>query len=223
MIQVKVCGVTRAEDANAAIEAGADAVGLNFVAGTPRALDLNQAKAVSAVCAGRVVRVGVLQDESLDRISETVEQVGLDVVQLHGSESPEFVAEIPFPVIKVLPADAELLARAEQYPKVDLLIDHPSGGGSGETWSFETVRELVGRGRRAWIAGGLDAGNVRAAMSRSALANPAGLIVTVVAAAPSLAWVRSSTSSASANSMPRQNEVNAARDISRCRPTSVSA
>ena len=164
MIQVKVCGVTRAEDANAAIEAGADAVGLNFVAGTPRALDLNQAKAVSAVCAGRVVRVGVFQDESLDRISETVEQVGLDVVQLHGSESPEFVAEIPFPVIKVLPADAELLARAEQYPKVDLLIDHPSGGGSGETWSFETVRELVGRGRRAWIAGGLDAGNVRAAI-----------------------------------------------------------
>ncbi len=62
MIQVKVCGVTRVEDALAAIDAGADAIGLNFIAGTPRALDDERGREISAVCAGRVVRVGVFRE-----------------------------------------------------------------------------------------------------------------------------------------------------------------
>ena len=157
---VKICGITRVEDAREALAAGADAIGLNFVAGTPRALEPGRAAEISAVCRGQAVRVGVFQNASAEEIARIVEQVGLDVVQLHGEETPEQVAQLPFPVIKVLSAEGDLVERARAYPGVDLLIDHASGGGSGQTWPFERARELVGRGRRVWIAGGLDPDNV---------------------------------------------------------------
>ena len=73
MIQVKICGITSVEDARGAVEAGADAVGLNFVPGTPRALDEETAREISAAVAGRAVRVGVFQDAPLERVT------GLDV------------------------------------------------------------------------------------------------------------------------------------------------
>ena len=163
-MQVKVCGITTREDAEAAIAAGADALGLNFVPGTPRALAADAAAEISAAVAGRAVRVGVFRDAPSEEIARAVENIGLDVVQLHGSESPEEVAKLDVPVLKVLPADDDLVARAARYPGVDLLLDHPSGGGSGQAWSFARARELVSRGRRVWIAGGLDPGNVAAAV-----------------------------------------------------------
>ncbi len=163
MIQVKVCGVTRVEDALAAVDAGADAIGLNFVEGTPRALDDDRAREISKRLAGLVVRVGVFRDATAERIAQVVEDVGLDVVQLHGQESPEYVAALPYPVIKVLPADADVQERAALYPKVDLLLDHPSGGGSGKSWDFSLARALESCGRRVWIAGGLSPENVEGA------------------------------------------------------------
>ncbi len=119
-MQVKICGITSDADARDAIEAGADAIGLNFVPGTPRALEPDVAARISALCRGRVVRVGVFRDETSERITELVDRVGLDVVQLHGDESPGQVAEIPFPVIKALPAEGDLLERAARYAKADL-------------------------------------------------------------------------------------------------------
>ena len=167
MIQVKVCGVTRLEDAKAAVEAGADAIGLNFVAGSPRRVDPARAREISTWSAGRLTRVGVFQDGSIDEIRSRAESVGLDVVQLHGEQSPQALAELPFPVIKVLRADADLLERAAAFPDVDLLVDHPSGGGSGRGWDFKRVRVLVTRGRRVWIAGGLAPENVADAVRDS--------------------------------------------------------
>ncbi len=164
MIRVKICGITRAEDARAALAAGADAIGLNFVEGTPRALAAPQARALAQELAGRVVRVGVFRDATPERIARTVEEVGLDAVQLHGEESPAEVAGCPFPVIKALRAGRDLLERAGAYPKVDLLIDAPEGGGSGGRWDYGLARELVARGRRVWIAGGLGPDNVAEAM-----------------------------------------------------------
>ncbi len=160
MIQVKVCGITSLEDAEAAIAAGADALGFNFVASSLRVLESDAAAEISRAVVGRVVRVGVFQDAGAAAIAAHVNRVGLDVVQLHGEESPAFVAELPFPVIKVLPGDAEGIAQAAAYPKVDLLLDHPSGGGSGSTWDYAAARALVAAGRRIWVAGGLNADNV---------------------------------------------------------------
>ncbi len=164
MTLVKICGVTRVQDALTALEAGADAIGLNFVAGTPRCLEGPRAAEISEACAGKLVRVGVFRDAPATEIRARVEELGLDVVQLHGDESPELVAELPYPVIKALPAGPDLVARATAYPKVDLLVDHPSGGGSGQPWDFAGARALVGRGRRVWIAGGIGPDNAGAAV-----------------------------------------------------------
>ncbi len=155
MTRVKICGITRLEDAQLAIEVGADLIGLNFVPGTPRALERERAAEISAACAGRIVRVGVFRDLAAAEIGECVEQVGLDVVQLHGDESPETADQMPVPVIKALPAGNDLQDRADRFPKADLLLDSPVGGGSGQGWNFSLARALVGRGRRVWIAGGL--------------------------------------------------------------------
>ncbi len=181
MIQVKVCGITTPEDARAAIEAGADALGLNFVPGTLRALDDAAARSISAAVAGRVVRVGVFQDAPLERVRHCVEEIGLDVVQLHGDESPEYVAEIPFPVLKVLPASAGLEQQAQRYPKVDLLIDHPAGGGSGETWNYDWALALIASGRRAART------QRRYALSCRVRAPPLGLVPGLIAGATSTA------------------------------------
>ena len=168
MTRVKICGITREQDARDAIAAGADAIGLNFVPGTTRALDEELARKISAAVAGHAVRVGVFRDAPLGQIVETVERVGLDVVQLHGNEPPAAVAEVPFPVIKALPADGDLESRAAEYPGVDLLVDHPSGGGSGKGWDFSRARPLVAQGRRVWIAGGLAAETAGAAVRAAA-------------------------------------------------------
>jgi tryptophan synthase beta chain len=164
MIRVKICGITRAQDADAAIAAGADAVGLNFVAGTPRALEEEAARALAQPLAGRAVRVGVFRDATLQQIARTVERVGLDAVQLHGDEPPEQIAACPFPTLKALRAGPDLLERAAAYPRVDLLIDAPAGGGSGERWDYALARALVSRGRRVWVAGGLGPDNVAEAV-----------------------------------------------------------
>jgi tryptophan synthase beta chain len=164
MTQVKVCGITNVEDARAAVEAGADAIGINFVTGTPRCVSEPEAREISRSVAGQAVRVGVFQDAALEAIRRIAEEVGLDVIQLHGQEPPEFVQALLHPVLKMLPADTGLLEQASRYAGCDLLIDHPSGGGSGQTWSYERARALVSRGRRVWIAGGLSPENVHEAV-----------------------------------------------------------
>jgi phosphoribosylanthranilate isomerase len=70
VIAVKVCGIIRVEDARAAVEAGADAIGLNFVPGTPRALEPERAKEIGDAIAGRALRVGVFRDAPLERVQE---------------------------------------------------------------------------------------------------------------------------------------------------------
>ncbi|MCE2391204.1 MAG: tryptophan synthase subunit beta [Proteobacteria bacterium] len=164
MTQVKVCGLTRVEDALAALDAGADALGMIFVPGTPRCVDDAAAREISRLARGRAVRVGVFRDAPPEEVLRRVRELPLDAVQLHGGEGPEYLARLPFPAIKVLPADDALEAEAERFAGVDLLIDHPSGGGSGQVWDFARARALTARGRRVWIAGGLSAKNVAEAV-----------------------------------------------------------
>ncbi|MEE9281314.1 MAG: tryptophan synthase subunit beta [Myxococcota bacterium] len=171
-MQVKICGVTRLEDARVAIDAGADAIGLNFVEGTPRAVDPAVAREIGEAARGRVLRVGVFRNASPQRIADLVESVGLDAVQLHGEESPAYVEDLPYPVIKALPGDDSLQEQARRYPGADLLVDHPAGAGSGQSWNFALARALVSRGRRVWLAGGLSADNVAMAVHA---ANPHGV------------------------------------------------
>jgi tryptophan synthase beta subunit len=160
MTLVKICGLTNAGDAEAALAAGADALGLNFAPDSPRRVELEAAREISRLSAGRAVRVGVFCDAPRDEVERIASAVPLDVVQLHGIEPPEYAAALGFPVLKVLRGEGGAEREAERYPGLELLLDHPSGGGSGRSWDFALARSLVGRGRRVWIAGGLGPENV---------------------------------------------------------------
>jgi phosphoribosylanthranilate isomerase len=158
-IRIKICGVTDPDDAQAAVDAGADLIGLNFVPGSPRMLDLKMAAAISERVDGQVERVGVFQDAEDEEINRVLRRVDLERVQFHGDETEEQVEAVDLPVIKAL-RGADLEA-AEEYPGTMLLLDHPSeGGGSGVAWDWSDAGALIERGHDVIIAGGLAEENV---------------------------------------------------------------
>jgi len=99
-MKIKVCGITNPHDAESAIECGADYIGLVFIEGTPRCIDQIRAQAIASVVAGRAKIVGVFQDQPFDLIDKAAKEIPLDLVQLHGSESPDVCDKISVPVIK---------------------------------------------------------------------------------------------------------------------------
>lgn len=158
---VKICGVTTAADAAAAAAAGADAIGLNFVPGSPRRLDPAAAREVAAAIPPGVVKVGVFAGMPAREILEVVAAVGLDAVQLHGHldeslagggpvDPPATAASLgPLPVIRAVRLETDGLAAARRWldaaragggPAVAALVD--AGGASGG-------RPVSGRGDEA--------------------------------------------------------------------------
>jgi phosphoribosylanthranilate isomerase len=162
-VRVKFCGITHPDDARAAIDAGADLIGLNFVPGTPRCLPLADAEAIAAVAAGRVERVAVFRDADPYDIQRVLRRIEVERVQLHGDEPEEEVEAIELPTIKALRgADEEAAAN---YPGSILLLDHPTeGGGKGHAWNWSDAGVLIEHGYDVILAGGLDATTVQEAI-----------------------------------------------------------
>jgi phosphoribosylanthranilate isomerase len=163
-IRIKICGITHPDDAEAAVAAGADLVGLNFVEGSARCLDLNTAEEIATRVAGQVDRVAVFRDATPEEIERVLRRVDLERVQFHGSETEEEVEDVDLPVIKAIQgAD---VAAAEEYPGTILLLDHPTeGGGRGNPWNWSEATELIEKGVDAILAGGLDPDNVVEALA----------------------------------------------------------
>ena len=163
-IRIKICGITHPDDAQAAVDAGADLIGLNFVPGTPREVDLKTAEAIATGVEGSVERVAVFQDARYDEIERVLRRVDFERVQFHGNETEEQVEEVDLPVIKAIRgADQEA---ADTYPGALLLLDHPGGGGGGgEAWSWGDASELIERGYDVILAGGLDPTNIAEALA----------------------------------------------------------
>ena len=166
---VKICGITNLEDALHSIESGADALGFNFYWQSPRYICPADAKAICKDLP-RVSKVGIFVNASTQEIVDIVAEVGLDAVQLHGDETPEFIVTlrtgIPagVKVIKALRVATEFdSSDAAGYPADAVLLDAYSRdgyGGSGETFDWKTaaeVRSIVGE---LYLAGGLTAENV---------------------------------------------------------------
>lgn len=163
-IRIKICGIVHPDDAQAAVDGGADLIGLNFVPGTPRCLDLKRAEAIAARVAGQVERVAVFKDAPVEEIQRVLRRIELERVQLHGEESEEDVEAVDLPVIKAI-RGADLEA-AETYPGTLLLLDHPTeGGGSGKPWKWSDASELISRGYDLILAGGLTPENVGSALA----------------------------------------------------------
>ena len=162
-VRIKICGVLHPDDAAAAVDAGADLIGLNFVPDSPRCLDLPGAEAICERVGTAVERVAIFRDPSWDEVERVTRRIELERVQLHGQESEEDVEMLDLPVIKAI-RGADLEA-AEQYPGALLLLDHPtSGGGRGKTWNWADAAELIGAGYDVILAGGLDPDNVGGAI-----------------------------------------------------------
>lgn len=171
----KVCGITRAEDAQAAVAAGADAIGFVFYPPSPRHVAWERAAEIAAGLPRSTWRVGVFVDSDAGEMSEAVERVGVDFLQLCGDEPPGIVDRLPRHAFKVLrlppgtPA-ARATELADRYPECTLLVDagvEGSYGGTGETAGWEAAAALARR-HRLMLAGGLTPANVGAAMEKVA-------------------------------------------------------
>ena len=164
-MRVKICGITRPEDAVAAERAGVDALGLNFVASSKRFVSVEQAAAVSAAVGAFIQRVGIFADSPLEEVLEIATALRLHAVQLHGQEDADFAAEVRkrFWVIRAI-SFHKGLSRAEldAFPADALLLDGIKPG-SGETFAWEDAAFLKGHPRLI-LAGGLTPDNVTAAI-----------------------------------------------------------
>lgn len=163
-VRIKICGIQGPDDALAAVEAGADLIGLNFVSGSPRELDLKRAEVICAAVADTSVeRVALFRDASWDEIDTVLRRVEFERVQFHGDETEEELEAVDLPAIKAI-RGADLEA-AETYPGSILLLDHPhEGGGQGRAWDWSEAEQLISMGYDVIIAGGLTPDNVARAL-----------------------------------------------------------
>ncbi|MEE8581092.1 MAG: phosphoribosylanthranilate isomerase [Myxococcota bacterium] len=163
-VRVKICGIRQPEDALAAVEAGADLIGVNFVSGSPREVDLKTAEAIcQSVDELPVERVAVFQNSSWEEIDRVLRRVEFERIQFHGDESEEELEAVDLPTIKAV-RGADLEA-ARIYPSAILLLDHPTGsGGGGKSWNWSEAAGLIAAGHDVILAGGLDPGNVERAL-----------------------------------------------------------
>lgn len=164
-VRIKICGVQDVEDALAAVEAGADLIGVNFVDGSPRQVDVHRALEICEALEGHdVERVALFRNARWDVIDPILQRVPFERVQFHGDESEEEVEAVDLPTIKAIRgADHDA---AETYPSSILLLDHPhQGGGQGQTWDWSEAEDLIAHGYDVIVAGGLTPDNVAEALA----------------------------------------------------------
>jgi len=161
MTRVKICGITRVDDALAAVRAGVDAIGLVFVQRSPRHVNIETARTICRALPPFVSRVGLFMDAEVERVQQVLDEVPLDWLQFHGREEAAFCRQFGRPWIKALAMGGDGMIDISAFEAADaLLLDsHGAGamGGSGETFDWRRVPSM----KRPWVlAGGLHPGNV---------------------------------------------------------------
>ncbi|PIQ97423.1 MAG: phosphoribosylanthranilate isomerase [Nitrospinae bacterium CG11_big_fil_rev_8_21_14_0_20_56_8] len=166
-VRVKICGMTRLEDAQLAVLRGADAVGFIFFKSSTRHIAPAEAKKIIAQLPPLVQTVGVFVNETADRVNRIADTCRLDAVQLHGEESPAFCRRIRKKVIKAIRVkDLESLHSMEDYNVSAFLLDSYSDkeqGGTGKTFDWNLVHRAKKLGTII-MAGGLTPSNVHQAV-----------------------------------------------------------
>ena len=168
-MKVKICGITNVTDAMAAANAGADAIGLMFFEGSPRHISNIVASEIVRVLPPRVVKVGVFVNPSEDRVRQAME-CGIDTLQFHGEESPDFCRRFGVRVIKAFRIrDATSLGMLAKYQTDGWLLDSYVAdqlGGTGAQFNWNLAAEAVKRHGHIWLAGGLTPENVAKAVQQ---------------------------------------------------------
>ena len=185
-VRVKICGITSADDARAAVGAGADALGFMFYEPSPRCVTPEQAAAIIAKLPTHVAKVGVFVDADEAAVRTTAAMAGLDTLQFHGSEPPEFCARFELRTIKAFRVkDSGSLGQLPDYETDAWLLDsYVQGvpGGTGERFNWDLAVEAKRLDRPILLAGGLTPENVGEAVGQ---VTPYGLDVSSgVEAAP---------------------------------------
>lgn len=167
--RVKICGITREEDAKAAVESGADAIGLVFYSKSPRYVDLISAHKIACAVGPFVTVVGLFVNASVDQVNKVVDSVGLDLLQFHGDEDEAYCTQFHKPYIKAIRMSPGLDVK-------DVIASYPSArgflfdawnkdkyGGTGETFEWQRLSELD---ETPYIlAGGLNPNNIGEAVA----------------------------------------------------------
>jgi phosphoribosylanthranilate isomerase len=169
-VKVKICGITNWPDARRAIDAGADFLGFNFYAGSPRCVTPAKARLIVRRLPKKVASVGVFVNETEQKMLEVAKAVGLDRLQLHGDESPATVERIgrSFPVIKALRVKKSLQpSKLARFKHASALLldgfDANQWGGTGRRFDWR-VAGRARRGAKLFLAGGITPENVAQAI-----------------------------------------------------------
>ncbi len=170
MVSVKICGITSVEDAQAAVEAGADALGFVFYPPSPRYVTPEQASLIIRTLPPFITTVGLFVDVPVETVNSMAAQCGLDRIQLHGREPPDFCCRVVRPVIKAFRIkNAESLLSLPSYRVAAYLLDaYVEGalpGGTGASFSWELAAQAKPNGP-VILAGGLTPENVEEAIVR---------------------------------------------------------
>ncbi len=168
MVKVKICGITRAQDAMLASDLGASAIGFVFWTKSPRYIAPAEATAIAAGLPADVAPIGVFVDPSIDEVRQAVDQVGLAAIQLHGDEPSAVYHKWPYRVIKAIAVRrSATLDMALAVPDgVTVLLDAADDerrGGTGRTADWSVARTIASR-RRTFLAGGIRPANVAEAI-----------------------------------------------------------
>ena len=177
-IQVKICGITSVADAQAAVGAGADLIGLMFYDKSPRHVTLETAAEIARSISPFVVKVGVFVNPTEELVTRAIAECNLSLLQFHGEETPEFCTKFGVMSMKAFRVrDAESLRALADYNTDAWLLDAYSPGalgGTGEKFNWELAIEARKLGRPIFLAGGLTPDNVGDAVS---LVQPFGVDV----------------------------------------------
>ncbi len=173
MTKVKICGITNLEDALLAAKFGADALGFNFYQKSPRFISPKKARGIIDELPDNILNVGVFVNEKLTKIIEIAEAAGLDTLQLHGEETPEFAMELKettgLEVIKAFRISKDFKPEDVLEYEVDaILLDAYSlkeHGGTGETFDWEIAKKVKAIFPKMYLAGGISNTNVERAIA----------------------------------------------------------
>jgi phosphoribosylanthranilate isomerase len=164
--KIKICGITRVEDAKLCAELGADFLGFIFVPSSPRYIEPEKAAEIASSVKGPKF-VGVFRDESLDAIHRITHRAGLDVIQFHGTESDEDIHTLGLPSVKAIRV-GDTLPDTSSHPSAEWLLfdtfDHRREGGTGRRFDWSLLA-MYSRTKPFFLAGGLGPDNVAAAIS----------------------------------------------------------
>jgi phosphoribosylanthranilate isomerase len=169
-VKVKICGITNLPDAQAAVAAGADMLGFVFCAASPRHMTVAAVADIARQLPPYVVKVGVFVNPAESDVFEAISRCGLNLLQFHGDERPEFCTQFGVMSVKAFRMrDAASLAALPRYPTDAWLLDTyaaEQAGGTGKTFNWDLAVEAGNLGRPIFLAGGLTPENVADAVRR---------------------------------------------------------